>query len=364
MESKAEVPLQHQQGEEGEGGNHTGTAMAGGQGGTAGVAGHAGRRHRRRAKKRKAPRNPDNAQNSDQPLPKQPNKTQPLAPPPPPAPKSSSQQSALSATQGQKNQGQNKQGQQQQQQQNSPTKKANKKKRCRKRRSGAGGGGEGRNNGGPNGQGGHNSRVGLPHNNLVLRPTRGPPAPQNSTQYIIEDHVCDDSDSNPDPDAIDDENGGDDDRVWDEFSERDFQNVYENAHREEVSEWDRDKLIREIKGMEKKRKDLLGLIQRMDPDVYLEHLMTRATTVLEKNRLLKLQQQMGLDSLKHMGKSIGNQGCHNPQSTPTPDGATSPGTLTVTSTASINDDEVASTSCNAGGGGGNTDGNLSPPVQA
>ena len=30
----------------------------------------------------------------------------------------------------------------------------------------------------------------------------------------------------------------------------------------------------------------------------------------------------------------------------------------------INDDEVASTSCNAGGGGGNTDGNLSPPVQA
>jgi len=289
------------------------------------------RRHHRRAKKRKAPRNPDGTMSgTDQPQAKH--------NPPLQSTQSSSQSSLPASTVGQ-----------QSAMHQSPTKKSH-KRRCRKRRSGPAGGAEG---GRGHSQGGQHRPVLPPpalqpvHNNLVLRPTRGPPAPQNSTQYIIEDHVVDDSDSNPEVDAIDDENGNDDDRVWDEFSERDFQNVYESAHREEVAEWDKDKLISEIVGMEKKHKELMCLMQRMDPDVYLEHLMTRATTVMEKNRLLKLQQQMGIDSrLKTLATSTNQQ----------PDGATSPGTLTVTSTA-VEDDQVASTS-------NGTSGNFSPPVQA
>lgn len=132
-------------------------------------------------------------------------------------------------------------------------------------------------------------------------------------------------------------------QVWEEFSERDFQNVYESAHREEVAEWDRDRLINEIKAMERKHKEMVGLMQRMEPDVYLERLVSKASSVMEKNRLLKMQQQLSLQSLAAAAAAAAAAG------------STSPGSG-VTSTAAVEEDNVASSSC----GGGS----FSPPVQA
>jgi hypothetical protein len=36
----------------------------------------------------------------------------------------------------------------------------------------------------------------------------------------------------------------DDDNFWAEYSERDFESVYETAHQEEVYSWEKEKIIR------------------------------------------------------------------------------------------------------------------------
>lgn len=133
---------------------------------------------------------------------------------------------------------------------------------------------------------------------FVLRPTEGPliNAPKNSTQYIIEDHV-EDSDgawdrSGPAAAHHDDREdwmSPDDDLFWMTYSERDFQTAYESAHQEEVGEWARDRLIDEISVLEKRQKELIGRLSRLDPEVYLQRLRSRATAMLEKNRILKTQ---------------------------------------------------------------------------
>jgi len=261
--------------------------------GAAAAPGPTRRRHHRRAKKKKAARNLE-AQ------------AQPQLPPPPPPPQEESSGS-LPPVQHQPDE---------QQQQPANKKSFKNKRRCRKRRSGG------------------QARAQAPKNGgLVLRPSRGPAAPQNSTQYIIEDHV-NDVDSNPDDD--DDPNCSDDDKVWEEFSERDFQNVYESAHREEVAEMSPNQLISGIKGYRRKQDELMKQLQRHEPNVFLEHLMAKANSVMEKNRVLQIQHEQ-LAAAAAAAAS------------------TSPD---VTSTALLDneDNNVASSSCDGGGG-------FSPPVQ-
>ena len=79
----------------------------------------------------------------------------------------------------------------------------------------------------------------------------------------------------------------DDYTLWAEFSERDFQTVYESAHQEEVADWDRHRLIEEITSLEKRQKELVNILARVDPEMYAQKLEDQLEALQEKNRLLR-----------------------------------------------------------------------------
>lgn len=179
-----------------------------------------------------------------------------------------------------------------------------------------------------------------PVRNLVLRPTKGPllNAPKNSTQFIIDDHEApaaflesdeleaankkyntrsrqasssssrrvSATDDFPDLEAASKSPekamaaepsatpgnyvvNDDDYTSWAEFSERDFQKVYESAHQEQVADWDRQRLIEEITSLEKKQKELVNILARVDPEMYAQKLQNQLAALQEKNRVLKSQ---------------------------------------------------------------------------
>lgn len=181
---------------------------------------------------------------------------------------------------------------------------------------------------------------------LVLRPTKGPllNAPRNSTQFIIDDHetspFLDTDDSSQQshlpskkyntrsrqsslssssrrvsqdqespqrsPDKVVNVEkvkeasekdcqatpgnyvvNDDDYTSWAEFSERDFQTVYESAHHEQVADWDRGRLIEEITNLENRQKELVNILAKVDPEVYAQRLEAQLQALQEKNRLLR-----------------------------------------------------------------------------
>jgi len=180
----------------------------------------------------------------------------------------------------------------------------------------------------------HGSRH-APKKNLVLRPTKGPllNAPKNSTQFIIEDHepfldtevspkkyntrsrscsssrrvsaseasgnspgaspekpssavtssTKDDCQATPGNYVVND----DDYTYWAEYNERDFQSVYESAHQEQVADWDRSRLIEEISNLEKRQKELVGILAKVDPEMYAQRLEEQLEVLQEKNRQLR-----------------------------------------------------------------------------
>ena len=75
--------------------------------------------------------------------------------------------------------------------------------------------------------------------------------------------------------------------LWAEFSDRDFQTVYESAHQEEVGDWDRHRLIEEITSLEKRQKELVNILARVDPEMYAQKLEDQLEALQEKNRLLR-----------------------------------------------------------------------------
>merc|ERR1712141_860901 len=79
----------------------------------------------------------------------------------------------------------------------------------------------------------------------------------------------------------------DDYTLWAEFSERDFQSVYESAHQEQVADWDRHRLIEEITNLEKRQKELVNILARIDPEMYAQRLEDQLEALQEKNRLLR-----------------------------------------------------------------------------
>jgi len=81
--------------------------------------------------------------------------------------------------------------------------------------------------------------------------------------------------------------GDDDYTYWAEYSDRDFQSVYESAHQEEVADWDRQRLIDEISNLEKRQKELVSVLAKVDPELYAQQLESQLATLQEKNRLLK-----------------------------------------------------------------------------
>jgi len=79
----------------------------------------------------------------------------------------------------------------------------------------------------------------------------------------------------------------DDYTLWAEFSERDFQTVYESAHQEQVADWDRHRLIEEITNLEKRQKELVNILARVDPEMAAQRLQDQLEALQEKNRQLR-----------------------------------------------------------------------------
>ncbi len=130
---------------------------------------------------------------------------------------------------------------------------------------------------------------------MYLRPTNGPllNAPRNSTQFIIADHESQPLGGNEGGGDIGG-NGGvgiggddDDDVAWAEYEERDFQSVYERARQEKVAEWDRKRLCEEIASLERRQRELVGVLARLDPEVCLRRLQREAAGLREANRALR-----------------------------------------------------------------------------
>ena len=79
----------------------------------------------------------------------------------------------------------------------------------------------------------------------------------------------------------------DDETFWAEYCQRDFQTVYESAHREDVENWNKQKLIEEITNLEKRHKHLVKQLSKLDPEVYLRRLKTRLISKQHRNNILK-----------------------------------------------------------------------------
>jgi len=149
---------------------------------------------------------------------------------------------------------------------------------------------------------------------IHLRPTNNPliNAPKNSTQFIIDDHENSNLFWNFEGPLMGDGEGGneevlarpvsaapagtqsreryspDDESFWTRYSERDFENVYETAHQEEIFGWERERIVREIASMEVRQKQLIEMLAAVDPVVYLEKLQQELLSLQEVNRELKL----------------------------------------------------------------------------
>jgi len=159
-----------------------------------------------------------------------------------------------------------------------------------------------------------NGSLPMKQSKIALRPTN--PllnAPRNSTQFIIDDHEnsnlfwnfevqrpldlgegvhrAHDHDVYPGQyigAAENERYSPDDECFWEAYSERDFEEVYETAHQEDVNSWDKERIVREIAVMEKRQKHLIEMLATIDPIVYLEKLQAELLSLQEVNRELKL----------------------------------------------------------------------------
>ena len=83
----------------------------------------------------------------------------------------------------------------------------------------------------------------------------------------------------------------DDDTFSADYLERDFETVYESAHREDVSTWDKPKLIEEITDLEKRHKELVSKLSRIDPEIYLRRLQSKVVSKQQQNNRLKAERK-------------------------------------------------------------------------
>ena len=144
-----------------------------------------------------------------------------------------------------------------------------------------------------------------PQKKVYLRPSNNPllRAPKNSTQFIIDDHENShhflsfeerrerEEEEERQDRAMEervkeqDRISPDDDHFWAEYSERDFESVYETAHQEEVYSWERAKIIEEITVLEMKQKQLINMLSQIDPVIYLQKLQQELSSLQVKHQL-------------------------------------------------------------------------------
>ena len=112
----------------------------------------------------------------------------------------------------------------------------------------------------------------------------------------------------------------DDYTSWAEFSERDFQSVYESAHQEQVADWDRHRLIEEISTLEKRQKELVNTLAKVDPEMYAQRLEAQLEELQEKNRMLR--SGLGLNSPEPMNFEESKSPLHSTTQDQSPDSST------------------------------------------
>lgn len=136
-----------------------------------------------------------------------------------------------------------------------------------------------------------------------LRPVVVPKAPENSTQFLIDDHEdstqflnFEETYKSPtwcgpmdDPDAYfpADDDDDDDEPLKCMYYMRDFESEYQSAREEVLLDWSREMLFDEIQKLESKARNLEELLNMRDPYKYLANLQEQLISLQEENRRLQ-----------------------------------------------------------------------------
>lgn len=119
----------------------------------------------------------------------------------------------------------------------------------------------------------------------LLRPSKVPKAPQNSTQFIIDDHENSAY-------FIDFEKGFTspstrEDVGWSHYFEQDFENVYRTTREAEIIDWTREALVEKISSLEERVKTLEQQLAMCDPNVYMSQSQHRVVCVQGESRQMQ-----------------------------------------------------------------------------
>lgn len=124
------------------------------------------------------------------------------------------------------------------------------------------------------------------HNRRLLRPAKVPKAPQNSTQFIIDDHensayFLDFEKGFTSPGTRDDIPG------WSPYFQQDFENVYRTTREATTIDWTHEVLVEKISSLEERVKTLEQQLSMCDPNVYMSQMQHRIVCMPDQNRRIK-----------------------------------------------------------------------------
>lgn len=123
------------------------------------------------------------------------------------------------------------------------------------------------------------------HRRRLLRPAKVPKAPQNSTQFIIDDHENSayfiDFDKGFTPP------GARDDVGWSPYFQQDFENVYRTTREAETIDWTHEDLVEKISSLEARVKSLEQQLSMCDSNVYMSQLQHRIVCMQDGSRQIK-----------------------------------------------------------------------------
>ncbi|KAF0313269.1 hypothetical protein FJT64_001655 [Amphibalanus amphitrite] len=138
----------------------------------------------------------------------------------------------------------------------------------------------------------------------ILRPRDVPRAPLNSTSFIIDDHensafyidfdaAARRSPTGPsDGSQLESSTADDEDAEEaalaeaEEFSRKDFENVYRRAREEELAELERPELVECVRALEARVRELEAQLTLYDPEVWVTNLQNQLLHLQEENLML------------------------------------------------------------------------------
>ena len=138
----------------------------------------------------------------------------------------------------------------------------------------------------------------------ILRPTEVPRAPLNSTSFIIDDHensafyidfdaAARRSPTGPSDGSMLESSTADDEdpeeaalAEAEEFSRKDFENVYRRAREEELAELERPELVECVRALEARVRELEAQLTLYDPEVWVTNLQNQLLHLQEENLML------------------------------------------------------------------------------